>query len=96
MGRLMEAKPEARLLARLMSDLSEDYWCAGWLTGCEYALWADLTGTDVLGEKGWGLEESDREELAVAQELAGGWVRWSGEQGHEIFLTTQEWLDHLT
>ena len=29
----------AGLLARFMSDLSEDYWAAGWLTGLEFQLW---------------------------------------------------------
>lgn len=33
-----EDTPATRL-ASLMSDLSEDCWCAGWLSGTEFALW---------------------------------------------------------
>jgi len=91
----MSGTPEQRLLARFMSTLSEDYWCAGWMTGCEYALWADLTGAEVRGNKGWSISQTDKEELQVLQKLTGGWVYWPEELEQRIFLPTQEWLDHL-
>jgi len=91
----LKESPQARLLARLMSDLSEDYFCAGWLIGCEYALWADLTGTEVCGERGWGLSEEEKEELRVAHELARGWIIWSDEVRGQVYLPTAEWLAHL-
>jgi hypothetical protein len=87
--------PQARLLARLMSDLSEDYFCAGWLGGCEYALWADLTGAQVRGQKGWAISAEEKEELRVAHELAGGWIVWSDQVQGRAYLTTGEWLAHL-
>jgi hypothetical protein len=34
----------ASLLRKLMSGISEDYWCAGWLSGLEYTLWDAVTG----------------------------------------------------
>ncbi len=91
----MNAGPEARLLARLMSDLSEDYWCAGWLVGCEYALWADLTGHPVAGHEPWGISQSEREELQVLHGLARGWIVWSEEERGEVYLSTAEWQEHL-
>ena len=91
----MENNPEARLLARLVSDLSEDYWCAGWLSECEYALWADVTGTEVLGHKGWSISQADKEELQIAQKLADGWVIWLEEDADPKFLTLTAWLAHL-
>lgn len=40
----------ATLLARLMSDISEDCWCAGWMSGTEFALWkAVQTGDGIVG-----------------------------------------------
>jgi len=30
--------PIARRLAETMSDHSEEFWCAGWMTDIEYAL----------------------------------------------------------
>jgi hypothetical protein len=92
---MLKENPKARLLARLMGDLSEDYFCAGWLTGCEYALWADLTGAEVKGQKGWGISVEEKEELRVAHELAGGWIVWSNEVQDRAYLPTDEWLAHL-
>jgi len=91
----LQNNAKARLLARLMSDLSEDHWCTGWLSHCEYALWGDLTGEEVPGHKGWGLSEEEIEELRVAHELAEGWIMWSNEQGEKVYLPTKEWLAHL-
>jgi hypothetical protein len=34
----------ASLLRKLMSGISEEYWCAGWLAGLEYTLWNAITG----------------------------------------------------
>ncbi len=92
----MVGGPEARLLARRMSDVSEDHWCAGWFIGCEYALWADLTGAPtVAGKKAWGISDSDREELQLLHQLAGGWIAWPEDSREQVFLTTQEWLEFL-
>ncbi len=78
-----------------MSDISEDHFCAGWLIGCEYALWADLTGQEVAGERAWGISEEQKEELRFLHEAAGGWVMWSESSGEKVFLSTEEWLNHL-
>ena len=95
MGTKVGMSPAARLLARLMSDLSEEYRCAGWLIDCEYALWAELTGEQLLNERGWGISEEEKEELRLLQELAGGWVIWSDESGGRMFLPIEEWRAHL-
>ena len=34
----------AGLLERLMSAISEEYWCAGWMHNLEYTLWDVITG----------------------------------------------------
>jgi hypothetical protein len=40
-------------LLRMMEDMSEDYWCAGWLNDLEYSLWiAVITGNVDFG---WGM-----------------------------------------
>ena len=88
-------KPEIRLLAHLMSELSEEHWCAGWLQDCEYALWADLTGDEVNGIKAWGVSPESREELRLLHELADGWIIWSDTTKGQAFLPTTEWQAHL-
>jgi hypothetical protein len=67
---------EARLLYRVMSDLSEEYYCARWLVGNEYKLWADLTGKPVQDETPYGISFEEKDELRLVQELAGGWLMW--------------------
>lgn len=83
---------KARLISRTMSALSEEYFCAGWLTDCEYALWADLMGVPVGSEQGWGITEEDKEDLRLAHDIAGGWVIWSETTGGRVFLSDKEWL----
>jgi hypothetical protein len=41
---LSDLTPDQRALARYMSDLSEEAYCAGWMSGLEYALWDGLIG----------------------------------------------------
>ena len=81
---------------RVMSALSEDFFCATWMYDCEYALWSDLQGSEAGGRKGWGISSSDREELALVHRLADGWIIWSNEEKDLRFLTTEAWLDHLS
>jgi hypothetical protein len=70
------ANPYARLLHEKMSAISEDCWCAGWMTGNEYALWGVLHGDDHT--YGWcNVPYEDLEELRVLSEHAGGWI-WTG------------------
>lgn len=42
-----EQKITADLLRRLMSEISEEYWCAGWLIDLERVLWDAVTGKRV-------------------------------------------------
>jgi hypothetical protein len=52
--------PKVRLLKRVMSALSEEYFCAQWPDGNEYRLWADLTGEKVCGRRGFGITAEER------------------------------------
>lgn len=77
-------------LLRLMCDLSEDCWCAGWLHGLEFTLWkAVTTGKTNFG---FGIKESDLIRLKHLHQIAGGWWIWEeGEEGNR-FVTTERWL----
>jgi hypothetical protein len=77
----------AGLLKKLMSAISEDYWCAGWMYDLEYRLWEAVTG------KGTGvcsLEEI--EQLKYLSEKCGGWIIWDEQAKSERFIPMQEWL----
>jgi hypothetical protein len=73
-------------LAALMSEISEEYFCAGWLVGLERSLWPMLSG----GDRSFGLGEVTEREVAELKRLhekAGGW--WT--DGGDVFVTTAEW-----
>lgn len=75
------------VLAHLLSHISEEYYCAGWLYDIEFRAWNHVTGQcqdqDFVG----------RHPLLnrLHERLAGGWV-WYGLEGVEL-LTPAEWAD---
>jgi hypothetical protein len=85
---------QQRELARLMTDISERCWCAGWLMGLEYALWSSV----VRGkEKSYGVDLITCDDIRNLKELSqsiGGWIRWDNERC-EVFVPTAEWLNYF-
>ena len=74
-----------------MSDLSEDCWCAGWMTDLEFTLWEALTTG--ARELGWdGIEERDLSRLKHLHAMAGGWWVWDKSDTGNRFVTSEEWL----
>jgi hypothetical protein len=81
-------------LLRIMRGISEDCWCAGWLTDLEFTLWKAM-GTGKM-ESGWGVvEERELLRMKFLHELTGGWWIWAGGDERERFVTTEEWLGIL-
>ena len=82
-----EQKITAGLLRKLMSWISEEYWCAGWLSGLEYVLWDALTGR----QKG-ACSPEEIEELKYLSEKCGGWIIWDEQAKDERLVPREEWL----
>lgn len=62
-------------LYQLMSDISEDCYCAGWMMGLELAIWGALQD----GDRTYGMGEMDAEQLEQCRTLANeidGWIVW--------------------
>lgn len=74
--------PQPHDLYVLMSDISENYMCAGWLIGLEETLWKILVAwragcTDEDITFGFGpISREDLEALDESQRAVGGWVVW--------------------
>jgi hypothetical protein len=87
----LDAKPPVwAQLADLMSRLSEDYYCAGWLIGLEYDLWRAI-----FAERRFGFGEIPAYDLLQLARLAdqlGGWVVWDDEKHKPKFVFLNEWL----
>jgi len=80
----------AKLLVNLMSDISEECYCAGWLSDCEYTLW----GLKDKPESTWGMgvvTTFDCTELRRLSAECGGWWIFDSEAGGNVFLTLAEW-----
>lgn len=75
------------LLRKLMSGISEEYWCAGWLSGLEYALWDTVTGKE---KPICSLEQI--EQLKYLSEKCGGWIIWDEQAKAERFVPMEQWL----
>lgn len=78
-------------LLGLMTGISEEYWCAGLMSGMQYDLWHV--------EAGWRygrgvISERQASLLRLLHEECDGWWVWSGSYGPK-FLRTTAWLDHL-
>jgi hypothetical protein len=83
-----------------MSNISEDYWCAGWNTSNETMLWRAITTEDrTVGLFDAALTEWEVAELKRLSESAGGWFAWGvdedGEAGAQ-FVPMAEWLERYT
>lgn len=79
-------------LLGLMTGLSEEFWCAGWMTGMEYDLW------HIEPHTRWGQGEISGRQAALLRllhEEAGGWWAWVGVRpsAGPMFLSTEEWRE---
>jgi hypothetical protein len=77
-------------LLQLMSDISEDCWCAGWLLDLEFFLWEAITTGK--SDFGWGLSEPELARLKHLHQMAGGWWIWAEDEKTNRFVPTEEWL----
>ena len=77
----------ADLLRKLMSGMSEECWCAGWLSGLEYILWDAVTGKrkNICGPE-------EIEQLKYLSEKCGGWIVWDEQATDERFVPMEQWL----
>jgi hypothetical protein len=82
--RELEAYPR-RLLRERMEALSEAWWCAGWMGGWEYMLWACVVG-DAPGSGMGALTEAERADLRQLAEDAGGWWVWDETLPDDVLM----------
>jgi len=87
MSHMHEQKITAGLLKKLMSAISEERWCAGWMHGLEYTLWDMVTGrrTGVCSRE-------EIEQLKYLSEKCRGWIIWDEQSRDEKFVPMQEWV----
>jgi len=79
-----------KLLIDLMSDISEDAYCASWMSKCEYGIWEAIHTNGHYGMTVIARDEAMR--LRVISRLIGGWVQWEwGNSDDPVFVPMDEW-----
>jgi hypothetical protein len=98
MIRIMEDIPEGvGDLSELISNISEETWCAGWMKDIEFHLWAATHDeaiedeTFVLSTDAYNLHVDDVFQLGLLSERVGGWIVWKNGQG-AVLVPLAEWL----
>ena len=73
-----------------MRRISEEAYCAGWLSGLEFYLWRFFSE----GPGQFGGLDITNEHIASLQSLSdacGGWIVWDGAMKDEVFVPLIEW-----
>lgn len=79
-------------LAHLISDTSEDCYCAGWLHDCEHVLW-DMAN-DPNSDLSWGMgivPRASLDRMLALSMRAGQWVHWDDERGGVHAIDLDAW-----
>lgn len=82
-------KTARSILWQLMSDLSEDCWCAGWMVGTERDLWR----LAVAGGGTWGQGSVSQEQALTLLRLAYALNEWPKL---DSWVPLDEWRGSLT
>lgn len=77
-----EAQAVAHALLQWFLVISEDEYCAGWMSDLEHELWHRA----VSGET------EDAKRLKTLAELCSGWWVWKNDPGEPGFVALPEWL----
>ena len=80
----------AKLLAMVMSDISETYYCAGWLIGLEDDLWNACAEVKAYPYGMGAVQPDEVLTLRVLASLAGGWVGWAEGDGPDALGENHE------
>jgi len=80
-----EARVCAALLGRLMSDLSEDYWCAGWLIDLEFELWEGVAGGKT------SITKAEIAQLRYLSDRCDGWIVFHNEPPYRRYIRLADW-----
>jgi len=90
--RMTEFTEDQQALYDLMSDLSEEYFFAGWMCGTEDWLWRQL---NEVASDNYSITDSEKQELEAAKNKVGSWVVWNDDIDDPEFLTMEQWKERL-
>ena len=77
-------------LLGLMSGISEEFWCAGWLIGLEFDLW-NAAANAKYGQG--AITERQVTLLRLLSEECDGWWHWRDGADNPEFVRLNEWRE---
>lgn len=90
---LADLTKDQRELAELMSEISEEAFCAGWMKGLELALWDAVT----RGTREYGRMEIDNDRIDRLRDLAracDGWIVFDDDR-EEVWVPMPDWIQRF-
>jgi hypothetical protein len=78
-------------LLALMTGISEDYWCAGWMSGLELSCWKARNEGPLNYGRGV-ITQRQCDLLRLLSEQADGW--WTYDNG-PVFVRLAQWQDRV-
>jgi hypothetical protein len=79
-------------LLALMTGISEECWCAGWLQGLEFKLW-NIQANSAYGRG--TITERQAVLLRLLSQESEGWWHWKDGAENPQFVSLAEWLNIL-
>lgn len=85
----LEGAADCHPLSQLMSDISEECWCASWLIGTEFVLWEAVLN----GPMDWGQGRINEEQIDTLKALSNRYDCWIFALDYvgEIPITIRSW-----
>jgi hypothetical protein len=84
----------AEALYELMSDISEDCYCAGWTMDNEFWLWDALNDpADERRYGRWAITDQQIAVLRVLSTLCDGWWAWPDKE--RVFMRMEAWRSRV-
>lgn len=88
---MSETERRGMELLDLMSDISEDCYCAGWLIGLEERLWSLIEdGGGHFGMCHFDAEDWKLMRLRELRDETGMWAHWTEDHGEQL-IPIDEW-----
>lgn len=86
---------EQEALYKLISDISERCWHAGWMDGVEFYLWALITKQIItIEDRQYGIDiisEKEVNELKTLSKEVKGWFTFDEEKVQIVFIDLEDW-----
>lgn len=89
---MSEEKILTKALIDFISQISETQYCAGWMSGVEFDLWAIINKEKSIRWT-WELNETEIETLKYFSKKINGWVRFPEEGKSPMFIPMELWKD---